>query len=235
MRGSTTTLIVMCFCKTNSVSSTYKRGSEQNMLLSSVDYGKPIKHLSHESSNFCRRMMLRMCIWFVESIFLLPRRQKSVEQWYLNMILWSTPNRMICLWMKSITTTLVVRCEESWATNASLWVVSLWIHDPSVWEFKNALMDLQSVRDDIEEATLCIDTSISRVAELVRECTKNTGVVSTICSSFSRLLYLFNGNRKACALTDHQVIESPKHLLWFGQIQSSMICTWFIIVMILLW
>ena len=48
MRGSTMTLIVMYFCKTNSVSSTYKRGSEQNLLLSLVDYGKPIKHLSHE-------------------------------------------------------------------------------------------------------------------------------------------------------------------------------------------
>uniref|UniRef100_A0A2N9F8A0 Uncharacterized protein n=1 Tax=Fagus sylvatica TaxID=28930 RepID=A0A2N9F8A0_FAGSY len=49
-----------------------------------------------------------------------------------------------------------------------------------VWELKNALMDLQSVRDDIEEATLCIDTSISRVAELVKECRETTGVVSTI-------------------------------------------------------
>jgi hypothetical protein len=77
MRESTTTLIVMCFCKTNSVSSTYKRGSEQNLLLSSVDYGKPIKYLSHESSNFCRRMMFWMCIWFVASIFLLSRRQKK--------------------------------------------------------------------------------------------------------------------------------------------------------------
>ena len=50
------------------------------------------------------------------------------------------------------------------------------MHDPSVWEFKNALMDLQSVRDGIEEATLCIDTSISRVAELVKECRENTGL-----------------------------------------------------------
>uniref|UniRef100_A0A2N9HNG7 Uncharacterized protein n=1 Tax=Fagus sylvatica TaxID=28930 RepID=A0A2N9HNG7_FAGSY len=50
----------------------------------------------------------------------------------------------------------------------------------SVWELKNALMDLQSVRDDIEEATLCIDTSISRVAELVKECRETTGVVSTM-------------------------------------------------------
>uniref|UniRef100_A0A2N9E7H4 Uncharacterized protein n=1 Tax=Fagus sylvatica TaxID=28930 RepID=A0A2N9E7H4_FAGSY len=47
---------------------------------------------------------------------------------------------------------------------------------PWTW---NALMDLQSVRDDIEEATLCIDTSISRVAELVKECRETTGVVST--------------------------------------------------------
>jgi hypothetical protein len=54
-------------------------------------------------------------------------------------------------------------------------------------------MDLQSVRDDIEEATLCIDTSISRVAELVKECRETTGVVSTVCGFFSRLLYLFNG------------------------------------------
>ena len=77
MRGSITTLIMMCFCKTNSISSTYKQGSEQNLLLSSVDYGKPIKHLSHESSNFCHRMMLRICIWFVASIFLLPCRQKK--------------------------------------------------------------------------------------------------------------------------------------------------------------
>ena len=218
MRGSTTTLIVMCFCKTNSVSSTYKRGSEQNLLLSSVDYGKPIKHLSHESSNFYCRMMLRMCIWFVASIFLLPHRQKSMEQWYLNMILWSTLNRMIFLWMKSTTTTLVVRCEESWATNASLWVVSLWIHDPSVWEFKNALMNLQSVRDGIEEATLCINTSISHVAKLVKECRENIGVVSTVCGFFSRLLYLFNDKWKACALIDLQVIEAPKHFLWFRRI-----------------
>jgi hypothetical protein len=36
------------------------------------------------------------------------------------------------------------------------------------------------VRDDSEEATLCIDTSISHVADLVRECTENTGVVSTV-------------------------------------------------------
>ena len=122
LHGSTTTLSEIwsawiyrsfdcdAFFKTNSVSSTYKRGSEPNLLLSSVDYGKPIKHLSHESSHFCHEMMLRMCIWFVESIFLLSRRQRSVEQWYLNMILWSTLNRMICLWMKSTTATLVVRC-----------------------------------------------------------------------------------------------------------------------------
>uniref|UniRef100_A0A2N9G2V8 Uncharacterized protein n=1 Tax=Fagus sylvatica TaxID=28930 RepID=A0A2N9G2V8_FAGSY len=56
------------------------------------------------------------------------------------------------------------------------------MHDSSVWELKNALMDLQSVRDDIEEATLCIDASISRVAELVKECRETTGVVSTRCS-----------------------------------------------------
>ena len=235
VRGSATTLIVMCFCKTISVSFVYKRGSEQNLLLSSVDYGKPIKHLSHESSNFCRRMMLRMCIWFVASIFLLSRRQRSVEQWYLNMISWSTPNRMICLWMKSTTATLVARCEESRFTSASLWVVSFRIHDPSVWEFKNALMDLQSMRDGIEEATLCIDTSISRVAELVKERRENTGVVSTVCSFCSRLLYLFNGKWKACALMDFRVTEALKHLLWFRGIQSSMICTWFIIVIILLW
>jgi hypothetical protein len=67
------------------------------------------------------------------------------------------------------------------------------MHDSSVWELKNALMDLQSVKDDIEEATLCIDTSISRVAELVKECRETTGVVSTVCGFFSRLLYLFNG------------------------------------------
>ena len=67
------------------------------------------------------------------------------------------------------------------------------MYDPSVWEFKNAFIDLQSVRDGIEEATVCIDTSISRVAELVKECRENTGVVSTVCGSFSRLLYLFNG------------------------------------------
>uniref|UniRef100_A0A2N9F1A3 Uncharacterized protein n=1 Tax=Fagus sylvatica TaxID=28930 RepID=A0A2N9F1A3_FAGSY len=48
----------------------------------------------------------------------------------------------------------------------------------------NALMDLQSVRDDIEEATLCIDTSISRVAELVKECRETTGVVSTSTVAF---------------------------------------------------
>uniref|UniRef100_A0A2N9HPN6 Uncharacterized protein n=1 Tax=Fagus sylvatica TaxID=28930 RepID=A0A2N9HPN6_FAGSY len=53
-----------------------------------------------------------------------------------------------------------------------------------VWELKNALMDLQSVRDDIEEATLCIDTSISRVAELVKECRETTGVVSTSTVAF---------------------------------------------------
>uniref|UniRef100_A0A2N9FEY8 Uncharacterized protein n=1 Tax=Fagus sylvatica TaxID=28930 RepID=A0A2N9FEY8_FAGSY len=55
---------------------------------------------------------------------------------------------------------------------------------PPVWELKNALMDLQSVRDDIEEATLCIDTSISRVAELVKECRETTGVVSTSTVAF---------------------------------------------------
>ena len=95
--------------------------------------------------------------------------------------------------MKSTTATLVVRCEESWTTSASLWVVSLRIHDLSVWEFKNALMNLQSVRDGIEEATLCINTSISRVAELVKECRETTGVVSTVCGFSSRLFYLFNG------------------------------------------
>uniref|UniRef100_A0A2N9HC37 Uncharacterized protein n=1 Tax=Fagus sylvatica TaxID=28930 RepID=A0A2N9HC37_FAGSY len=58
------------------------------------------------------------------------------------------------------------------------------MHDSSVWELKNALMDLQSVRDDIEEATLCIDTSISRVAELVKECRETTGVVSTSAVAF---------------------------------------------------
>uniref|UniRef100_A0A2N9GF66 Uncharacterized protein n=1 Tax=Fagus sylvatica TaxID=28930 RepID=A0A2N9GF66_FAGSY len=58
------------------------------------------------------------------------------------------------------------------------------MHDSSVWELKNALMDLQSVRDDIEEATLCIDTSISRVAELVKECRETTGVVSTSTVAF---------------------------------------------------
>ena len=67
------------------------------------------------------------------------------------------------------------------------------MHDSSVWELKNALMDLQSVRDDNEEATLCIDTSISCVAELVKECRETTGVVSTVCGFSSRLLYLFNG------------------------------------------
>uniref|UniRef100_A0A2N9EYX8 Uncharacterized protein n=1 Tax=Fagus sylvatica TaxID=28930 RepID=A0A2N9EYX8_FAGSY len=39
--------------------------------------------------------------------------------------------------------------------------------------------NLQSVRDGIKEATLCIDTSISRVAELVKECRETTGVVPT--------------------------------------------------------
>ena len=151
------------------------------------------------------------------------------------MILWSTPNRRICLWMKSIIATLIVRCEESWTTSASLWVVSLWTHDPRVWEFKNALIDLQSVRDDIEEATLCIDTSIGHVAELVKECRETTSVVSTVCDFFSRLLYLFNGKWKACALMDLQMIEAPKHLLWFRRIQISMICTWLIIVIIFLW
>ena len=47
------------------------------------------------------------------------------------------------------------------------------------------------MRDDIEEATLCIDTSISHVAELVKECRDD--VVSTVCSFFSKLFYLFNG------------------------------------------
>jgi hypothetical protein len=69
------------------------------------------------------------------------------------------------------------------------------------------------VRDSIEEATLCIDTSISCVVELVKECRENIGVVSTVCSFFSRLLYLFNDKWKACALMDLQVIEAPKHLL----------------------
>uniref|UniRef100_A0A2N9ERL1 Transmembrane protein n=1 Tax=Fagus sylvatica TaxID=28930 RepID=A0A2N9ERL1_FAGSY len=36
-----------------------------------------------------------------------------------------------------------------------------------------------NARNGIEEATLCIDTSISRVAELVKECRETTGVVST--------------------------------------------------------
>ena len=67
------------------------------------------------------------------------------------------------------------------------------MYDPSVWEFKNAFIDLQSVRDGIEEATLCIDTSISCVAELVKECRETTGVVSKVCGFFSRLFYLFNG------------------------------------------
>ena len=151
------------------------------------------------------------------------------------MILWSTLNRRICLWMKSIIATLIVRCEESWTTSASLWVVSLWTHDPRVWEFKNALIDLQSMRDGIEEATLCIDSSISCVAELVKECRETTGVVSKVCGFFSRLFYLFNGKWKACALMDFQVTEALKHLLWFRRIQNSMICTWFIIVIILLW
>ncbi len=87
------------------------------------------------------------------------------------------------------------------------------MHDPSVWKFKNALIDLQSVRDGIKEATLCIDTSISRVAELVKECRETTGVVPTVCGFFSRLLYSLNGKCKACALMDLQVIEAPKHLL----------------------
>ena len=54
-------------------------------------------------------------------------------------------------------------------------------------------MNLQSVRDGIEEVTLCINTSISRVAELVKECRETTGVVSMVCGFSSRLLYLFNG------------------------------------------
>ena len=49
------------------------------------------------------------------------------------------------------------------------------------------------MRDGIEEATLCIDTSISHVAELVKECRENTSVVSIVCGFFSRLLYLLNG------------------------------------------
>jgi hypothetical protein len=49
------------------------------------------------------------------------------------------------------------------------------------------------VRDGIEEATLCFDTSIGRMAELAKECRENTGIVSTICGFFSRLFYLFNG------------------------------------------
>jgi hypothetical protein len=49
------------------------------------------------------------------------------------------------------------------------------------------------VRDGIEEATLCIDTSIGRMAELAKECRENIGVVSTVCGFFSRLFYLFNG------------------------------------------
>jgi hypothetical protein len=69
------------------------------------------------------------------------------------------------------------------------------------------------VRDGIEEATLCIDTSISRVAELVKECTENTSIVSIVCGFFSRLLYLFNDKWKTCALMDLQVIEAPKYLL----------------------
>ena len=69
------------------------------------------------------------------------------------------------------------------------------------------------MRDGIEEATLCIDTSISRVAKLVKECRENIGVVSTVCGFFSRLLYLFNDKWKACALIDLQVIEAPKHFL----------------------
>ena len=48
------------------------------------------------------------------------------------------------------------------------------------------------MRDGIEEATLCIDTSIGRVAELVKECRETAGVVSIVCGFFSRLLYLFN-------------------------------------------
>ncbi len=56
------------------------------------------------------------------------------------------------------------------------------------------------MRDGLEEATLCIDTSISRVTELVKECRENIGVVSTVCGFFSRLLYLFNDKWKACVL-----------------------------------
>jgi hypothetical protein len=74
-------------------------------------------------------------------------------------------------------------------------------------------MDLQSVRDGIEEAILCIDTSISHVAELVKECRENTSVVSTVCGFFSILLYLFDGKWKACALMDLQMIKAPKHFL----------------------
>jgi hypothetical protein len=69
------------------------------------------------------------------------------------------------------------------------------------------------VRDGIEEATLCIDTSISHVAELVKECRENNSIVSTVCGFFSRLLYLFNDKWKACAFMDLQVIEAPKHFL----------------------
>uniref|UniRef100_A0A2N9GZA0 Reverse transcriptase Ty1/copia-type domain-containing protein n=1 Tax=Fagus sylvatica TaxID=28930 RepID=A0A2N9GZA0_FAGSY len=73
---------------------------------------------------------------------------------------------------------------------------------------KIALMDLQSMRDGIEEATLCIDTSISRVAELVKERRENTGVVSTVCSFCSRLLYLFN----VCCFFAHVGLKSNQQL-----------------------
>ena len=69
------------------------------------------------------------------------------------------------------------------------------------------------MRDGIEEATLCIDTTISRVAELVKECRENTSIVSIVCGFFNRLLYLFNDKWKACALMDLQVIEAPQYLL----------------------
>ena len=49
------------------------------------------------------------------------------------------------------------------------------------------------MRDGIEEATLCINTSISHVAKLVKECRETTGVVSMVCGFSNRLLYLFNG------------------------------------------
>jgi hypothetical protein len=60
---------------------------------------------------------------------------------------------------------------------------------------------------------------MSCAAELEKECRENTNVVFTVCSFFSRLLYLFNDKGKGICLNGSLNDRRPQvlSLIWMNQ------------------